>query len=125
MLKKIFSHKYTKIMALCTALDVSSGTDKLMLHTSNGIYVGNFKHPITYDDFSIQKNDTVSIVAHKSYQSLMQDKDLPNNETELLEENPLTIELENVTLFNAGQKISMPSVEIFLDQIIGFSTGSF
>lgn len=124
MMKKYFSYKYAKIMALCTALNVSKGTDKLMIHTSNGIYMGNFKEPIVYNDFSFQSNDTISTIAHKSYQSLIQEDNFSKNPVEIISENPISIELENVTLFCSNQKISMPSVEIFVDQIIGFSIGS-
>lgn len=94
-----------------------------MLHTANGIYFGDLKSPIKYEDFTVNEKDSFSTIAHKTYQSLISDNDIPS-QSEILKENPLSIELENVKLFTNNQTITMPSVEIFVDQIIGFSIGS-
>ena len=94
-----------------------------MIHTANGIYVGDFKEPINYDNFDFKNGDDVFTIAHKSYQSLVSKDDMPN-QMEVYTENPLTIQLTNVKLITSNIPISIPSVEIFVDQIIGFSAGS-
>lgn len=99
------------------------GKDKLMIHTANGIYAGNLKEPISYTDCTAQEGDDISTIAHKTYQSFISESDILK-EKELVSENPITIELEDVTLITSNQKIFIPSVEIFVDQIIGFAIGS-
>ncbi len=121
--KKFFSYKYVKILALNSTLKTFKDTDKLMLHTSNGIYVGKLKEPVKYQKLDFQPNDDFQTVFHKTYLSFLNDGNIPEN-FEKIAENPLSIELEDVTLITANTRISIPYVELFVDQIIGYSKGS-
>ena len=121
--KKFFSYKYVKILALNSTLKTFKDTDKLMLHTSNGIYVGKLKEPVKYQKLDFQPNDDFQTVFHKTYLSFLNDGNIPEN-FEKIAENPLSIELEDVTLTTANTRISIPYVELFVDQIIGYSKGS-
>ena len=46
------------------------------------------------------------------------------SEIEKVTENPISIILENVEVITSGKTITLPFVEIFIDQIIGFALGS-
>ena len=123
MNKKYFSKKYSKIIAMNGVLNATSDSDKLMIHTANGIYIGKLKENTVYENFDIQPNDDFQTFFHKTYQKAI--KDNPSlTELQEIPENFITIELEDVTLLSDNSKIKIPFVEIFVDQIIGFSAGS-
>lgn len=122
-MNKYFSQKYFKISTLISVLETFKDTDKLMIHTANGIYMGDFKEPVKYVDLKAKQGDDFLTILQKTYLAFIEDNDIPENLKEFIE-NPTTIQLENVTLLTSGKTITLPFVEIFVDQIIGFSKGS-
>ena len=61
MIKKYFSNKYSKIFTLNALLktlnEAPNSNSKLMIHTSNGIYIGKLKEQVDYDNLDIQEHD--------------------------------------------------------------------
>ena len=130
MVKKYFSNKYSKIFTLNAILktlnETQNNSDKLIIHTANGIYVGTFKEQEDYNNLDIQENDDILTIYRKMYLSSLnafEDSDKSNN-IEKIPENSVSITLENVQVFTSSRIINLPFVEIFIDQIIGFSLGS-
>ena len=128
-MKKFFSRKYSKIQIINSILSAlkksGSSTDKLIIHTSNGIYQGVLKEPIKFSDTTVTENDDILTCFDKMYQSSLaayENSDDSKNNIEI-SENPLTIELEDVDVFTSFKKVKMPFAIIFIDQIIGFSIG--
>ncbi len=129
MSKKYLSKKYSKIFTFNTVLktfnDHSKSKDKLIIHTSNGLYIGNLREPIDANDLTLNDNDDFSTVYNKMYISALNKYESnENSEISEITENPITIELEDVLVVTNATRIKMPFVEIFVDQIIGFSYGS-
>jgi hypothetical protein len=128
-MKKFFSRKYSKIQIINSILSAlkksGSSTDKLIIHTSNGIYQGVLKKPINFSDTTVTENDDILTCFDKMYQSSLaayeNSEDSKNNIE--ISENSLTIELEDVDVFTSLKKVKMPFAIIFVDQIIGFSIG--
>lgn len=128
-MKKFFSRKYSKIQIINSILSAlkksGSSTDKLIIHTSNGIYQGVLKEPINFSDTTVTENDDILTCFDKTYQSSLaayeNSEDSKNNIE--ISENSLTIELEDVDVFTSLKKVKMPFAIIFVDQIIGFSIG--
>lgn len=128
-MKKFFSRKYSKIQIINSILSAlkksGSSTDKLIIHTSNGIYQGVLKEPINFSGTTVTENDDILTCFDKMYQSSLaayeNSEDSKNNIE--ISENSLTIELEDVDVFTSLKKVKMPFAIIFVDQIIGFSIG--
>ena len=97
------------------------------MHTANGIYVGTLKEQVNYNNFDIQDDDDLITIFRKSYLKALDNYE--NSEEahiiEKIEENPISITLENVELITSGNTMHLTFVEIFIDQIVGFSLGSF
>ena len=130
MVKKYFSNKYSKIFTLNTILKTlnenQNSSDKLIVHTANGIYVGALKEQEDYDNLEIQKSDDILTVYRKMYLNSLnafENSDKSSN-IEKISENSISITLENVQVLTSSRIINLPFVEIFVDQIIGFSLGS-
>lgn len=130
MVKKYFSNKYSKIFTLNAILKTLNETeissDKLIVHTANGIYVGTLKEQEDYDNLEIQKSDDILTVYRKMYLNSLnafENSDKSSN-IEKIPENSISITLENVQVLTSSRIINLPFVEIFVDQIIGFSLGS-
>ncbi len=130
MSKNFFSRKYNKILVYNELVNVqnedSNTNDKLIIHTSNGLYFGKLKHPNPTNDTKIEKDDDFLTLANKMYLSILEkyDKSLDAKVNEEVVENPISIELEDVTVIASGKTIKMPFVSIFVDKIIGVSIGS-
>lgn len=133
MSKKYFSNKYSKIYTLNLVSDALNNTqkndsknNKLMIHTANGIYIGTLKEQVDYDNLEVQADDDIFTIYRKMH--LQNLKNYENSdefsEIEKVSENPISIILENVEVITSGKTISLPFVEIFIDQIIGFALGS-
>ncbi len=131
MSKKYFSTKYSKIFTLNALLktynETQQSNNKLIIHTANGIYVGTLKEQVNYNNFDIQDDDDLITIFRKSYLKALDNYE--NSEEahiiEKIEENPISITLENVELITSGNTMHLTFVEIFIDQIVGFSLGSF
>lgn len=131
MSKKFFSRKYSKILTFASMAETFNEScdehkNKLMIHTANGIYLGNLKHMPKLDNLDIQKNDDMLTCFYKIYSSGLDKYENSNeyNPNAELIENPITIELEDVELITSGKTINMPFVSIFVDQIVGISLGN-
>ncbi len=130
MIKKYFSNKYSKIFtlnALSKTLNEAQNTNnELMIHTSNGIYIGTLKEQVDYDNLDIQKDDDLLTIYRKMYLKSLSNYESSgkSSEIEKISENSISITLENVEVITSGKSITLPFVEIFVDQIIGFSLGS-
>ncbi len=131
MSKNFFSRKYNKILIYNELVKIqnenSNGiNNKLIINTSNGLYFGELKQTNPTNDTEIKKGDDFLTLANKMYLSLLEkyDKSLDAKVNEEVAENPITIELEDVTLITSGKTIKMPFVSIFVDKIIGVSIGS-
>lgn len=129
MAKKYYSNKYFKIFtlnALAKILNETQGTEnKLMIHTANGIYIGTLKEHTDYENLDVQDGDDALTIYRKMYlknQDTYENSN-PVNEVEKISENPISITLENVEIITSGKSITLPFVDIFVDQIIGFSLG--
>ena len=129
--KKYFSTKYSKIFTLNALLktynETQQSNNKLIIHTANGIYVGTLKEQVNYNNFDIQDDDDLITIFRKSYLKALDNYE--NSEEahiiEKIEENPISITLENVELITSVNTMHLTFVEIFIDQIVGFSLGSF
>lgn len=126
-IKRIFSRKYLKILAFDTIAKAtneknSNNTTKLLIHTANGIYQGDLKETEEFSNYDLSDSDDILTLYNKTYLTMLENSNDTN--LEKMPENPLSIDLENVTLTTSLKSISMPFVTIFLDQIIGFSIGS-
>lgn len=130
MSKKYISKKYSKILAMNGILTAfnehSQNKNQLIIHTANGIYIGTLREKHDYDNLEFHKDDDMLTLYNKMYQTFLDKSEEAKDSSDVLEinENPLSIELENVELLTHGTNINMPFVEIFLDQIIAFSLGS-
>lgn len=129
MSKKVFSRKYLKLItidSIVKATNNSSCKNKLLVHTSNGIYIGNLRNQVEYDNTEIEENDDTLTCFNKLYLSSLEkyEADKKSKEIPEISENFVTIELEDVQLVNGASRVNMPFVELFVDQIIGFSIGS-
>lgn len=130
-MKKYISNKLIKINclnSLLNTLNENNGTsNKLFVHTANGIYIGTLKNYTGKEE--IKDNDSFMAIYRKvllkDFEELKTDK---ADNSEYVSENPLSIILENVEILNINNinsKITLPFIEIFIDQIIGISLGSF
>lgn len=130
MVKKYFSNKYSKIFTLNTlskTLNEAQNTNnQLMIHTANGIYVGTLKEQVDYDNLDIQKDDDLLTIYRKMYLKSLYNYESSDKSSEIekIPENSISITLEDVKVITSGKSIDLPFVEIFVDQIIGFSLGS-
>ncbi len=130
MIKKYFSKKYSKIFtlnALSKTLNETQNTNnQLIIHTANGIYLGTLKEQVDYDNLEIQKDDDLLIIYRKMYLKSLSNYESSDKSSEIekIPENSISITLENVKVITSGKSIDLPFVEIFVDQIIGFSLGS-
>ena len=128
-MKKYFSKKYSKIQVLNSILSSlnksESDTDKLLIHTANGIYQGTLRDSTILSDTEIKANDDILTCFDKMYQSALNTYEISDNAKDniAISENPISIELENVELFTSLKTIHMPFAIIFVDQIIGISIG--
>lgn len=128
-MNKYFSKKYSKIQVLNSILsslnESESDTDKLLIHTANGIYQGTLRNSSIVSDAAIETNDDILTCFDKMYQSALNTYE--NSDTAkdnvTVSENPISIELEDVELLTSLKTIHMPFAIIFVDQIIGFSIG--
>lgn len=108
MSKKYFSTKYSKIFTLNALLktynETQQSNNKLIIHTANGIYVGTLKEQVNYNNFDIQDDDDLITIFRKSYLKALDNYE--NSEEahiiEKIEENPISITLENVELITSG-----------------------
>lgn len=130
MIKKYFSKKYSKIFtlnALSKTLNETQNTNnQLIIHTANGIYLGTLKEQVDYDNLEIQKDDDLLTIYRKMYLKSLSNYESSDKSSEIekIPENSISITLENVKVITSGKSIDLPFVEIFVDQIIGFSLGS-
>lgn len=130
MIKKYFSKKYSKIFtlnALSKTLNETQNTNnQLIIHTANGIYLGSLKEQVDYDNLEIQKDDDLLTIYRKMYLKSLSNYESSDKSSEIekIPENSISITLENVKVITSGKSIDLPFVEIFVDQIIGFSLGS-
>ena len=130
MIKKYFSKKYSKIFtlnALSKTLNETQNTNnQLIIHTANGIYLGTLKEQVDYDNLEIQKDDDLLTIYRKMYLKSLSNYESSDKSSEIekIPENSISITLENVKVISSGKSIDLPFVEIFVDQIIGFSLGS-
>ena len=131
MSKKFFSRKYNKILIyneLVKAENKASdnANAKLIIHTSNGLYLGKLKRPNSSNDTEIKENDDILTIASKMYLSALEnyDKSLDSKADVEVMENPISIDLEDVELITSGKPVKLPFVSIFVDKIIGVSFGS-
>ena len=127
-MKKYFSKKYSKIQVLNSILSSlnksESDTDKLLIHTANGIYQGTLRDSTILSDTEIKANDDILTCFDKMYQSALNTYEISDNAKDNIAiSDPISIELENVELFTSLKTIHMPFAIIFVDQIIGFSIG--
>lgn len=127
-LKKYFSKKLIKIISYNTFIDAekqsSDSTDMLIIHTANGLYQGNLKQSENFANFELLKDDDILTAIRKIYLSFLDEHSKNSDDSiEDIIENPITIDLEDVTLISNTGKISLPFVSIFVDQIIGISIG--
>ena len=128
-MNKYFSKKYSKIQVLNSILsslnESESDTDKLLIHTANGIYQSTLRNSSIVSDAAIETNDDILTCFDKMYQSALNTYEISDNAKDniAISENPISIELENVELFTSLKTIYMPFAVIFVDQIIGFSIG--
>ncbi len=129
MSKQFFSRKYSKIFVISSILksinESQSGNDKLIIHTANGLYIGDFKEFSKPSDLKIEGNDDILTCYNKLYLSTMESYKKNDDFKDDIEvsENPISITLENVKLITSSNTINMPFVILFVDQIIGFSVG--
>ena len=130
MIKKYFSKKYSKIFtlnALSKTLNETQNTNnQLIIHIANGIYLGTLKEQVDYDNLEIQKDDDLLTIYRKMYLKSLSNYESSDKSSEIekIPENSISITLENVKVITSGKSIDLPFVEIFVDQIIGFSLGS-
>ncbi len=130
MIKKYFSKKYSKIFVLNGLLETVNKTqnvdNKLIIHTANGIYIGNLKEQVDYDNLDFQEEDDLLTIYRKMYLKCLSDYENNDKSSKLEEisENSLSITLEDVKVISNSNSINLPFIEIFVDQIIGFSLGS-
>lgn len=130
MIKKYFSKKYSKIFtlnALSKTLNETQNTNnQLIIHTANVIYLGTLKEQVDYDNLEIQKDDDLLTIYRKMYLKSLSNYESSDKSSEIekIPENSISITLENVKVITSGKSIDLPFVEIFVDQIIGFSLGS-
>lgn len=130
MIKKYFSKKYSKIFtlnALSKTLNETQNTNnQLIIHTANGIYLGTLKEQVDYDNLEIQKDNDLLTIYRKMYLKSLSNYESSDKSSEIekIPENSISITLENVKVITSGKSIDLPFVEIFVDQIIGFSLGS-
>ncbi len=124
-MKNFFSRKYARIFAYNEIVDAqkktSSNHNKLIIHTADGLYEGYLKLPEEYKSLELDKDDDFLTAARKLYLSILENPD--NVKGTEVNENPITIDLEDVTLYTSMRNISLPFVSIFIDQIIGISLG--
>lgn len=124
-----FSRKMSKIQTLNSIISAcnsdSSGNNKLIITTANGVYQGNLRRSSKLDDCMLKPDDDILTCYEKQYRSLLEDYEKSDNSKENIEisENPIAIVLEDVDVFTSFKNIHMPFVFIFVDQIIGFSMG--
>lgn len=130
MIKKYFSNKYSKIFTLNALLktlnEAPNSNSKLMIHTANGIYIGKLKEQVDYDNLDIQEHDDILTIYRKMYLNALNNYENSDksDEIERISENSISITLEDVEVMTSFKSINLPFVEIFVDQIIGFSLGS-
>lgn len=124
-MKKFFSRKYARILAYNEIVNAQNETsdnhDKLLIHTANGLYEGYLKIPEEYKSLELNKDDSIPSAVRKLYLTILDNSD--NTQGTEVNENPITIDLENVTLYTSMKNINIPFVSIFIDQIIGISIG--
>lgn len=127
-IKKFFSRKLARVFACNEVIKTEENSgytakDMLIIHTANGLYQGKLKDAVNYLDYEISKGDDVLTIIRKLYLSILDKHSKIQDDTEEFFENPLTLDLEDVTLITGGKDIKMPFVSIFVDQIIGVSIG--
>ena len=127
-IKKYFSRKLAKISSFDYFVKATNeveekSKDMLIIHTANGLYQGQLKPTENFSNNEITEGEDILTCIRKLYLSSLEDYYSNDSSNIDLQENPLTIELENVTLFTSGKDVSMPFVSIFIDQIIGISLG--
>lgn len=124
-MKTFFSRKYCKIYSYDTVVKAQNknvgNRDKLIIHTANGLYQGTLRLPEELKDYEVQEGDDILTVVKKLYLDTIDATD--TNDSIEISENPIAIDLEDVTLFTSMKNINMPFVSIFIDQIIGISIG--
>lgn len=137
---RVISNKLLKIHSYNFFLEsanrsIKGDKNELIIFTANGTYRGKLKK---YESDEVMKNLSNSIKIKeydekKDYSSLIRLAYLDYAEkaySELSQDYPfdngITITLEDVTLTSTGLKgeMTMPFVDIFVDQIIGVSLGS-
>ena len=129
MSKRFFSRKHSKIItidSIVKALNESSmSEDKLMIHTANGIYIGILQDYVEPNNLELQDEDDVLTSFDKIYLSTLEKFEAKPKAEDNIDviENPISIKLKDVQLLTSGNTINMPFAIIFVDQIIGFSTG--
>lgn len=126
--KKFFSRKFARVLVYNTIIKTEENSnydikDMLIIHTANGLYQGKLKDSENYSDYEVIKGDDVLTIVRKLYLSSLDKRSEIEDDAEEFLENPLTIDLEDVTLITSGKNIKMPFVSIFVDQIIGISIG--
>ena len=128
-MNKVFSKKFCKIQVLNSMLESLNNSDNqknsLIVHTSNGLYIGKLRNFDNSEDFDIKDNDDTLTCYRKLYLSSLNDykNSYSSTNIEIPEENPLTIELEDVSIITGMKTITLPFVSIFIDQIIAVSFG--
>lgn len=129
MSKQFFSRKYSKIFVISSIIkslnESRSDDDKLIIHTANGLYIGDFKEFSKPSNLKIEDNDDILTCYNKLYLSAMESYEKKDDFKDDIEvsENPISITLENVELVTSSKNVNMPFVILFIDQIIGFSVG--
>ncbi len=126
-MKQYLSNKFIKINCLNGLINFLNKTaekpNRLIILTANGIYTGTLKDPVDPENYKVNDNDDWVTAYHKTYLETINKMEI-NKDIERVSENPITITLENVEIRSNNVVIHLPFVEIFIDQIIGFSLGS-
>lgn len=126
--KLLLSRKYLKVLAhsYLSKNNISSiqPEDNLLVHTALGIYQGKMKFIESKELKDISEDSDTPTLIQSIYEDDLKKSDLNTFDDEI-SENPITITLEDVTLITSNAKIHMPFVNIFVDQIIGISVGSY
>lgn len=123
-MNNIFSKKFLKLITMGSLID-NSNNNKFIVHTSNGIYVGKLRNT-EYDNSEVTENDDTLTCFNKVYKKALKNYEASEKSKIFPEisENYATIELEDVQYINGTAHINMPFVELFVDQIVGFSLGT-
>lgn len=127
-IKKFFSRKLARVISFNDFVEASNKSsnskDMLIIHTANGLYQGNLKPTQNFENSELAHGDDILTAIRKIYLSTIEAYSKKSDDSiEEIFENPITIDLEDVTLITSTGKISLPFVSIFVDQIIGISIG--